>query len=95
MTHITITESDDITAAMSDARCYVALAKLSQFAEETIRLGGMAQRNLHRKQQVVDCLYDIASANRLASIHDGDRPTVARDHAEAALARLVLERGRP
>ncbi|WOH55043.1 hypothetical protein [Bradyrhizobium sp. BWC-3-1] len=64
-------ESDDITAAMRDARRNVAIAKLSQFETECLMLGGMIQRNPRRKQEVVDCLYDIATANNLLSDHGG------------------------
>lgn len=71
MKHVTITETDDITAAMRDARRNVALASLSQFEQEALCLGGMAQRNPHRKQEIVDCLYDIATANGLSSVHGG------------------------
>jgi hypothetical protein len=71
MKHVTITETDDVTAAMRDARRNVAIAKLSQFEIEAGLLGGMAQRNPHRKQEVVDCLYDIATANSLLTTHGG------------------------
>lgn len=71
MKHITITETDDVTAAMRDARRNVAIAKLSQLEIEAALLGGMAQRNPHRKREVVDCLYDIATANDLLSTHGG------------------------
>lgn len=71
MKHVTITETDDITAAMRDARRNVAIAKLSQFEIEAALLGGMAQRNPHRKREVVDCLYEIATANSLLSAHGG------------------------
>jgi hypothetical protein len=65
MKHVTITETDDITAAMQDARRNVATAKLSQFEVESMTLGAMAQRNQHRRQEIVDCLYDIATATAL------------------------------
>lgn len=71
MKHITITETDDVTAAIRDARRNVAVAKLSQFEIEAALLGGMAERNPHRKREVVDCLYDIATANDLLSTHGG------------------------
>ncbi len=71
MKRVTITETDDITAAICDARRNVALGRLSQFELECDRLGGMAARNPHRKQEVVDSLYDIATANSLLSIHGG------------------------
>lgn len=71
MKHVTITESDDITAALRDARRNVGIAKLSQFELEALRLGGMALRNPHRKREVVDTLYDIATANSLLSTHGG------------------------
>lgn len=71
MKHVTITETDDVTAAMRDARRNVAIAKLSRFEAEACTLGGMAQRNPHRRREVVDCLYDIATANDLLSIHGG------------------------
>lgn len=71
MKHVTITETDDITAAMRDARHNVATAKLSRFEEETILLGAMAARNPHRKREIVDCLYDIANANDLLSVQGG------------------------
>ncbi|MGE9007154.1 hypothetical protein ACO2JO_01125 [Leptospira interrogans] len=71
MKHVTITETDDITAAKVDAKRNVATAKLSQFESECFTLGGMAQRNPHRKQEVVDCLYEIAVANSLLTNHGG------------------------
>jgi hypothetical protein len=64
-------DGDDITAAFRDARRNVAIAKLSQFEIEAGRLGEIAQRNPHRKREVVDCLYDIATANSLLSAHGG------------------------
>jgi hypothetical protein len=69
--HFTITEADDITAATVDAKRNVAIAKLSQFELECLNLGGMAQRNPHRKQEVVDCLYEIAVSNSLLTTHGG------------------------
>ena len=71
MKHVTITETDDVTAAMRDARRNVAIAKLSQFEIEAALLGGMARRNPHRKREVVDCLYDIATTNDLLSTQGG------------------------
>jgi hypothetical protein len=71
MKHVTITETDDITAAMRDAGRNVALAKLSQFEIEAALLGDMAQRNPHRKQEVIDRLYEIATANSLLTTHGG------------------------
>jgi hypothetical protein len=71
MKHVTITETDDITAAMQEARRNVAIAKLSAFESESLILGAMAQRNPHRKQELVDCLYDIATANKLLRTHGG------------------------
>lgn len=71
MKHVTIIETDDITAAMRDARRNVANAKLSRFEEEAFNLGSMAQRNPHCKRELVDCLYDIAVANSLLSTHGG------------------------
>ncbi|WP_426525049.1 hypothetical protein [Bradyrhizobium sp. McL0615] len=71
MKHVTITETDDITAAIRDARYNVATAKLSRFEDECHRLGGMAIRNPHRKREVVDGLYDIAMANDLLSVQGG------------------------
>ena len=71
MKHVIITDADDITAAMVDAKRNVTLAKLSQFEIECLTLGGMVLRNPHRKREVVDCLYDIATANDLLSIHGG------------------------
>lgn len=71
MKHVTVTENDNITAAMRDARRNVALARLSQFELESLRLGGMVQRNLHRKQEIVDFLYDLATANSLLRVHGG------------------------
>ena len=71
MKHVTITETDDITAAMRDAGRNVAIAKLSQFELEAALLGGMVHRKPHRKQEVVDCLYDIATANSLLTTHGG------------------------
>jgi hypothetical protein len=71
MKHVTISETDDATAAMRDARRNVALAKLSQFETECVHLGAIASRNPHRKQELVDCLYDVSVANKLASIHGG------------------------
>ena len=71
MKHVTIIETDDITAAMRDAGRNVALAKLSQFEIEAALLGGMAQRNPHRKQEVIDRLYEIATANSLLTTHGG------------------------
>lgn len=71
MKHTAITETDDIAGAICDARRNVALGRLSQFELECDRLGGMAARNPHRKQEVVDSLYDIATANSLLSIHGG------------------------
>ncbi|MBR1145088.1 hypothetical protein [Bradyrhizobium sp. AUGA SZCCT0431] len=71
MKHFTIPDIDDITAAKVDAKRNVTLAKLSQFEIECLTLGGMVQRNPHRKREVVDCLYDIATANDLLSIHGG------------------------
>jgi hypothetical protein len=71
MKHVIITETDDITAATVDAKRNVAIAKLSQFEMECLNLGGMAIRNPHRKQEVVDCLYQIAVANSLLSTHGG------------------------
>jgi hypothetical protein len=66
-----ICETDDVTAAMRDARRNVALAKLSQFETECLHLGAIASRNPHRKQEVVDCLYDISVSNQLAQTHGG------------------------
>ena len=71
MKHITITETDDVTAAMRDARRNVAIAKLSRFEEEAIILGAMARRNPHRKREIVDCLYDTAANNGLLRIQGG------------------------
>jgi hypothetical protein len=71
MKHVTITETDDITAAMQEARRNVAIAKLGAFESESLILGAMAQRKPHRKQELVDCLYDIATANNLLRIHGG------------------------
>jgi hypothetical protein len=71
MKHVTISETDDVTAAIQDARRSVAIAKLSQFEVEAATLGGMAQRNPHRKREIVDCLYEIATANDLLSTHGG------------------------
>jgi hypothetical protein len=71
MKHVTITETDDVTAAMRDARRNVAIAKLSRFEEETILLGAMARRNPHRKLEIVDCLYEIATTNSLLTSHGG------------------------
>ena len=71
MKHVAITETDDITAAMRDARRNVAIAKMSQFEIECVLLGGMAQRNTHRKREVVDCLYEIALCNGLSGTHGG------------------------
>ena len=71
MKHVAITETDDITAAKVEAKRNVTLAKLSQFEVECLTLGSMVQRNPHRKREVVDCLYDIATANDLLSIHGG------------------------
>lgn len=69
MKHVVVSETDDVTAAIRDASRNVALAKLSQFELEAAWLGGMAQRNPHRRRDVVDSLYDIATANDLLSIH--------------------------
>ena len=55
MKHVTITETDDITAAKVDAQRNVATAKLSQFECECFTLGGMAQRNPHRNGR--DCVH--------------------------------------
>jgi hypothetical protein len=54
-----------------DAKRNVAIAKLSQFEQECLNLGGMALRNPHRKREVVDCLYQIAVANSLLSTRGG------------------------
>lgn len=69
MKHVIPPETDDITAAMRDARRNVAIAKLSQFETECDCLGAMAERNPRRKQEIVDCLHDIAMANSLTSTH--------------------------
>jgi hypothetical protein len=69
MKHVIISETDSVTAAIRDARRNVALAKLSQFELEATLLGGMAQCNPHRRRDVVDSLYDIATANDLLSTH--------------------------
>lgn len=71
MKHVTIIETDDVTAALRDARRNVAIAQLSRFEEEAIILGAMAQRNPHRKREIVDCLYDIAANNGLLRIQGG------------------------
>ena len=71
MKHVTIIETDDVTAAMRDARRNVTIAKLSRFEEECILLGAMARRNPHRRLEIVDCLYDIAIANGLLTMHGG------------------------
>ena len=63
--------ADDITAALQGARRNVAIAKLSQFEVESRHLGAMVSRNQDRKREVVDCLYDIATANGLAATHGG------------------------
>jgi hypothetical protein len=46
MKHVTITETDDVTAAMRDARRNVAIAQLSRFEEEAIILGGAMNENV-------------------------------------------------
>ena len=69
MKHVLPPETDDVTAAMRDARRNVATAKLSQFETECDCLGAMAERNPHRKREIVDCLHDIAIANGLATTH--------------------------
>jgi hypothetical protein len=71
MKHVTISETDDITGAIQDARRNVATAKLGQFEIEAATLGGMAVRNPHRKREVVDALYEIATANDLLGTHGG------------------------
>jgi hypothetical protein len=72
MKHVTITETDDIASAMRDARRNVAIAKLSAFESESFVLGAMAQRNPHRKREIVDCLHDIATSNKLIAVHGGE-----------------------
>lgn len=69
MKHVIPPETDDVTAAMRDARRNVAIAKLSQFEAECDHLGAMAERNPNRKREIVDCLSDIALANGLATTH--------------------------
>ena len=69
MKHVLPPETDDITAAMRDARRNVAIAKMSQFETECIHLGAMAERNPRRKREIVDCLHDISIANGLAAAH--------------------------
>jgi hypothetical protein len=71
VSQVAVHETDDITAAMRDARRNVALAKLSQFETECLHLGAMASRNPRRKLEMVDCLYDIALANGLSTTHGG------------------------
>lgn len=67
MKHVHPPETDDVTAAMRDARRNVALGKLLAFEAECDCLGAMAGRNPHRKTEIVDCLYDIATANGLGA----------------------------
>jgi len=69
MKHVLPPESDDVTAAMREARRNVAVAKLSQFETECDYLGAMAARNPQRKPEIVDCLHDIAIANGLSATH--------------------------
>jgi hypothetical protein len=71
MKHVIPPETDDVTAAMRDARRNVSIAKLSQFEAECYSLGSMASRNPYRKREMVDCLYDIATANGLSTTHGG------------------------
>lgn len=63
---------DDVTAAMRDARRNVSIAKIAALEIESGVLGSMAGRNPHRKQEIVDCLHDIALANDLTTIHGQD-----------------------
>lgn len=69
MKHVHPPETDDVTAALRDARRNVAIAKLSQFETECDCLGAMAERNPHRKREIVDVMHDIATANGLAGTH--------------------------
>ena len=71
MKHVTLSLTEDVAGAIRDARRNVAIAKLSQFEQECLNLGGLVQRNPHCKPQVVDCLYDIATANSLLTAHGG------------------------
>lgn len=48
-------EHDDIRAVLSGAQYNVSIAKLGAFENECFRLGGMAQRNPHRKAEIVNC----------------------------------------
>lgn len=61
----------DIIAALRNARRNVAIAKLSQFESECANLGGILSQSPHYRRQIVDCLYEIATANSLLSTHGG------------------------
>jgi len=71
MKHVTPPDVDDVTLALRNARRNVAIAKLSQFETECMDLGSIAALHPHRRREVVDCLYDIATANSLLSTHGG------------------------
>jgi hypothetical protein len=82
---------DDINAAIHDARCNVAIAKLTQFENEAFRLGGMARRSPHCRRKIVDGLYDIALVNSLLTMHGGELieslfPTDWKRHEQTDLA---------
>jgi hypothetical protein len=57
---------------MREAKRNVALARLSQFEQECDWFGALAHRNPHRKQELVDCLHEIASAHSLFRVHGGN-----------------------
>jgi len=65
-------EHNDITALLSGAQRNVSIAKLGAFEKECFRLGGMAQRNPHRKTEIVDTLYEIAQGQGLLTAHGAD-----------------------
>jgi hypothetical protein len=72
MKHVHPPETDDVTAALRDARRNVAIAKLNQYATECDYLGALAERNPNRKAEIVDTLHDIAVSNGLAKTHGDD-----------------------
>jgi hypothetical protein len=63
----------DIASAISDARCSVAIAKLTEFGRQCRRLGALVAERLADCGTVADELYSIAITNDLVAVHGDDR----------------------
>lgn len=75
-----IAEHDDTTAAMHDANYRVSTAKLTVFEAECFRLAAIAQRNPHRRHEIIACVRDLARDHGLLAIAGDD--TISRIFGE-------------